>query len=64
MSFRFRMKGPFPKILPPMKYTLLIFLIGMLSFGCANSDNGQLIGVQGRPKWYKADPFGMIYMPM
>ncbi len=47
-----------------MRYSLLIAFIGMLLFGCANSDNGQLIGVQGRPKWYQADPFGMIYMPM
>jgi len=58
------MNNTFLKISLTMRYTLLIALIGMLTYGCANSDNGQLIGVQGRPKWYQADPFGMIYMPM
>lgn len=31
--------------------------------GC-NQKQGELIGVQGREKWYQPDPFGTLYIPM
>jgi formylglycine-generating enzyme required for sulfatase activity len=31
--------------------------------GC-NKKEGELIGVQGREKWYQPDPFGTLYIPM
>ena len=32
-------------------------------FSCKKSDNGQLVGVQDRPKWGSINPYGMIYVP-
>ena len=44
---------------------LLIYtaVIGIL-VGCGSGGNGELIGVQSRPDWYQADPYGMNYIPM
>jgi formylglycine-generating enzyme len=52
------------KIYLPMKKILFLLTLPALLFSCGSSDNGQLIGVQGRPKWYQADPFGMVYIPI
>lgn len=38
-----------------------LVLVGFAS--CGGGDNGELIGVQGRGKWYQADPFGMVFIP-
>lgn len=39
---------------------------GLLSFiffiGCNQSGTGELIGVQGRPKWSETQPYGMVYI--
>lgn len=44
----------------------LLFITGaVVALGsCGGGFQGQLIGVQNRPKWYQADPYGMVYMPM
>lgn len=31
-------------------------------YSCRGGGNGQLVGVQNRPKWYQADPYGMVYI--
>lgn len=31
--------------------------------GCGASDNGELIGVQGRRPWFHPQPFGTVYIP-
>lgn len=46
-----------------MKRWLLYGTAALLAGGC-NQDTGQLIGVQNRPEWFQADPFGMLYCPM
>ena len=30
--------------------------------GCSNSGNGELVGVQDRPKWRETQPYGMVYI--
>jgi formylglycine-generating enzyme len=47
-----------------MKRILVMATLAAIVVGCGQGNRGQLIGVQGRPKWYQADPYGMIYMPM
>ncbi len=42
----------------------LLFLLGVALLYACSSDNGELIGVQGRPEWYQPDPYGMLYIPM
>ncbi len=45
-------------------YLLACASIVVLFFsGCGNSGNGELIGTQGRTKWYQADPFGTVFIP-
>ncbi len=41
-------------------FTAVIAILG----SCGNANQGQLLGVAGRPKWYQADPFGMVYIPI
>src|SRR5690606_13889777 len=48
----------------PMKKYVLLGSLPLLLYSCMGGDNGQLTGVQGRPKWYQADPYGMVYIPM
>jgi formylglycine-generating enzyme len=48
-----------------MKKLLLIgtgFLSIFSFFGCTKSGNGELIGVQNRPKWSETQPTGMVYV--
>lgn len=47
-----------------MKKYVLLGSLPLLLYSCMGGDNGQLTGVQGRPKWYQADPYGMVYIPM
>ena len=44
-----------------MGYLCSVFLIALA--GCGGGNKGQLVGVQGREKWYQADPYGMVYIP-
>jgi formylglycine-generating enzyme required for sulfatase activity len=48
-----------------MKKLLLIatvFLSIFTFFSCSKSGNGELIGVQNRPKWSETQPTGMVYV--
>ncbi len=39
-------------------------VITFLATSCGNNSyNGELVGVQGRKKWYEPDPYGMIFIP-
>src|SRR6185295_20372800 len=44
-----------------MVYLCSVFLLALA--GCGGGNKGQLVGVQGREKWYQADPYGMVYIP-
>jgi len=46
-----------------MRRLLLLACFIALITGC-NKFDGQLIGVQNRPAWFQADPYGMVYIPM
>jgi len=46
-----------------MRRILLLACFVALIAGC-NKYDGQLVGVQDRPSWYQADPYGMVYIPM
>ena len=43
---------------------LIYFILVVLTFtSCTTqSSNGHLIGASGRPVWYQADPYGMLYI--
>ena len=48
-----------------MKKLLLIAIVlwSALGFtGCSKSGNGELVGVQKRPKWRETQPYGMVYV--
>jgi len=48
-----------------MKKLLLIavVLVTIISFtSCSQSGNGELVGVQNRPKWRETQPYGMVYV--
>ena len=48
-----------------MKKLLLIAVViwSVLGFsGCSKSGNGELVGVQDRPKWRETQPYGMVYI--
>ncbi|MCC6383617.1 MAG: SUMF1/EgtB/PvdO family nonheme iron enzyme [Bacteroidia bacterium] len=38
------------------------FILLILS-SCGGGNRGQLIGAQGRERWYQADPYGMVFIP-
>ena len=44
------------------KYLPLLILFALLG-GCANYENGELVGIQGRKAYVEPDPFGMVYIP-
>lgn len=47
-----------------MKRLLILFVfIAFVATSCSEGD-GQLHGVQPRPEFYQADPFGTVYIPM
>ena len=44
---------------------LLLYLSVLIFLGsCGNTGNGELTGVQKRPRFYQPDPYGMAYVPM
>lgn len=46
-----------------MKKLLILASFVAIVAGC-NKRTGELIGVQGREKWYQPDPFGTLFIPM
>ncbi len=43
--------------------SIAIALLSLLNFtGCKTSGNGELIGVQNRPKWRESQPYGMVFV--
>ena len=40
----------------------LVLFVAIL-YGCGGSTNGELTGVQGRPKYFEPDPHGMRFIP-
>ncbi len=47
-----------------MKKILLLLLLGIIITSCRNTGNGELVGVQNRPKFSQPDPFGMAFIPL
>lgn len=46
-----------------LNYLLLIgFAASMV--GCSSSNNGELVGVEGRKPWFQSEPYGMVFIPM
>ena len=46
-----------------MKKILYFILVITAITSCSTqSSNGHLIGASGRPAWYQADPYGMLYV--
>ena len=43
-------------------YFILVVLTISISSCTTQSSNGQLVGASGRPIWYQADPYGMLYI--
>lgn len=46
-----------------MKNLAILSVVFLMFAGCANYDNGELIGVQDRAPWYNAPPVGMVVVP-
>ncbi len=47
-----------------MRNVFLSLVILILLGSCRNSGNGELIGVQDRPRFYQPDPFGTLFIPL
>ncbi len=47
-----------------MKRLLLVGLVlVLLNNSCSKSSSGELVGVEGRKKYFEPDPFGMVFVP-
>ncbi|CAN5423989.1 gliding motility lipoprotein GldK [soil metagenome] len=46
-----------------MKNLIIASFAILLLSSCGGGNRGQLVGVQGREKWYQADPYGMVFIP-
>lgn len=46
-----------------MKRLVIYSAILLIISSCGSGNRGHLIGVQGRPKWYQPDPYGMVFIP-
>lgn len=46
-----------------MKKLIFLTLSSLILMSCGNNDYGELVGVQDRPSWYPAQPYGMVYIP-
>ncbi|MBK6285739.1 MAG: SUMF1/EgtB/PvdO family nonheme iron enzyme [Draconibacterium sp.] len=46
------------------KLILIAFVLWSIFIftGCSKSGNGELVGVQNRPKWREAQPYGMVFV--
>ncbi|MCK5776428.1 MAG: SUMF1/EgtB/PvdO family nonheme iron enzyme, partial [Bacteroidales bacterium] len=47
-----------------MKKLFFYLLFASILSSCSNSGNGELIGVQDRPAFYQAAPYGMVFIPL
>ncbi len=47
-----------------MRKVSVILLFAAILSSCSNSGNGELTGVQDRPKFYQPDPYGMAFIPL
>lgn len=47
-----------------MKRLSFFFLITLIISSCSNTGNGELTGVQERPKFNQPDPYGMAFIPL
>jgi len=46
------------------KYLIVGIIIALVITSCGRSSyNGELVGVQGRKKWFEPDPYGMLFVP-
>lgn len=57
-------RSKFAKNKYSMRKLLAISSVVVVLASCSGGNNGQLTGAPNRPKWYQADPYGMVYMPM
>jgi len=46
-----------------MKRIFLFITIALVLSSCGGGNRGQLVGTQGREKWYQPDPYGMVFIP-
>ena len=46
-----------------MKKIFLFITIALVLSSCGGGNRGQLVGTQGREKWYQPDPYGMVFIP-
>jgi formylglycine-generating enzyme required for sulfatase activity len=46
-----------------MKKLIVLASFVAVVTGC-NKKVGELVGVEGREKWFQPDPFGTLYIPM
>ena len=47
-----------------MKKLFFLLAILIIISSCSNSGNGELVGVDDRPKFFQADPYGMTFIPL
>ncbi len=47
-----------------MRNVFFYLTIVLLLASCGNSGNGELIGVQDRPRFYQPDPYGTLFIPL
>ena len=47
-----------------MRRIILSTLILLIAGACGRDNQGTLVGVQDRPDWFEADPYGMVFIPM
>ncbi|MCG9911682.1 MAG: SUMF1/EgtB/PvdO family nonheme iron enzyme [Flavobacteriales bacterium] len=47
-----------------LKKLAILGAVATVFVSCNNGNMGQLTGVPNRPKWYQADPYGTVYIPM
>ena len=47
-----------------MRKLFFFLLIMAIISSCSNTGNGELTGVQDRPKFYQPDPYGMAFIPL
>ena len=47
-----------------MRNVFFYLTIILLLASCSNSGNGELIGVQDRPRFYQPDPYGTLFIPL
>lgn len=43
-------------------FIVIVLVSALIYTSCSNSGNGELVGVQNRPKWRETQPYGMVYV--